>query len=92
MKDQQHKLLEITKRNPQLCGIAMSGAGCAGGSRWLIAGRKSRVEKDGGRKSEEGGGGRNQEGADRGREQGGGWKVVGGMRRRVGDVGRRKEE
>lgn len=30
VKDHNHKLLEITTKNPQLCGIAISGAGGVG--------------------------------------------------------------
>lgn len=60
MEDHNHKLLEITTRNPQLCGIAMSGAGCVGGRRG---------EEDGGRKSEEGIGGRKEGGKGWRREE-----------------------
>lgn len=37
VEDQRHKLREITMRNPQHCGFAISRAGCVG--RWLITGR-----------------------------------------------------
>lgn len=59
MEDQHHKLLEITMRNPQLCGIVISGAGCVG---------RAHNWEDGGRKNEDGGGGRKQERGGSGRE------------------------
>lgn len=74
MEDQHHKLLEITMRNPQLCGIAISGAGCVGGGQWLnweVEQEGRREEEDGGRKSEVGGGERKQDGGRWGRERGG---------------------
>lgn len=53
------KLLEITMRNPRLCGNAISGAGCVGVGRWPITGRWRteegvwrRMDEDGGRKEE----------------------------------------